>query len=122
MKIKVLKLENWMYKYPNNFPIDYLYEIQPYFNRDGYYLANGVCWFECSGKAYFTDRNDFKYSLFMLNIPLYRDCEYEAMDILIDGKISSVKMEREVFAHKQAVSLHKMMRRIRMKRNRALRK
>ena len=122
MKVKVLNLEGWMKKYPEKFPKDYLKEIQPYFNRDGYYLVGDVCWFEYSGKAYFVDGGDFKYEMMLLNTPLYRECEYAAMRLLIKGHIATPQMRRDVWEHDCITNSRKMIRGIRLRRNKALKK
>jgi hypothetical protein len=42
-------------------------EITPTFNREGFYLQGGNCWFEVNGKAYIGDKNQFLYKLQTLN-------------------------------------------------------
>lgn len=101
IKIKVLNLEGWMKKYPEGFSQDNFTEIQPYFNRDGYYLINDVCWFEHNGRAWFTDPGDFKYGLMLLDVPYYRDCELFAFRILAKARLLSLDKKRMIWLHDQ---------------------
>lgn len=101
MKIKVLGLESWMKKYPDGFAYDHLTEIQPYFNRDGYYLANDVCWFEYNGRAWFANAGDFKYGLMLLDVPYLRDCEYQAFRVLYNANLLSREKRRMIWLVKQ---------------------
>jgi hypothetical protein len=63
--ISVLPLKYWMIRHGLNLRDTLeLKEIEPVFNRDGWYYNRHTkhCWFECRGKAFLYERaNDFKY-------------------------------------------------------------
>lgn len=101
MNIKVLKLDSWMKKYPEYFANEHLTEIQPYFNRDGYYLYGDVCWFEYSGRAWFVDNIDFKYGLMLFEVPYLRDCEIAAFTLLSKAHLISHEEERILWLIRQ---------------------
>ena len=79
MNIKVLPLAYWMKIYPKGMKGHELPESEGFFNKDGYYLYGDKCWFEKNGKCYHYDAGSFKYSLELLNLPIYSEKEYNAL-------------------------------------------
>ena len=79
-KLKVLSLEAWMKS--TMWGEHTQKEIEPIFNREGYYLMNGYCWFEVRGKAYEYDVESFIFRLKLLMHRPIRDIEYSMLSRL----------------------------------------
>ena len=108
MKIKVLNLEDWMLNdvepgWGNNelgnepFP-----EIDPTFNRDGWYLHGDKCWAEIGGKAYRIPVRPFAYQLSLLHAQEYNHRHYEALQHIMSVGLASNK-QKELFYMMQDV-------------------
>lgn len=65
------------------------------FNRDGYYRQGDICWFEYQGKAYWGSVEDFRYEMYLLNIPSMNNEEYDACKYLADrGMLTKDMLKR----------------------------
>lgn len=124
MKIKVLQLEPYMknfYEFRNDadfFDVFELFdEIEPRFNRDGYYCAyidnKWHAWFEIDGKAFTNERllGDFEFQLNeILLIPNLSQMELKALDAICNTRYATRKQKDLLYHYKYKVELVKLIR------------
>jgi len=88
---------------------DMLTEINPKFNRDGWYMIldikNNACksWFETDGKAYVIDNSLFKITLDRFSRPVLRDCEIQALELLSLSRLLSKEQANMLYMSRESV-------------------
>ena len=107
MNVKVLKLDMWMTK-----PVwrdecvasDNYAEIEPIFNRDGYYRRGDLVWFEVEGKAWQQkDIRDHEFDLQLFNAMELRPEAITALQAIAKSKIATVKQRQMYHAWRHAM-------------------
>ena len=94
-KVKVLQCENWMLS--EDLSDERLTEIDPVFHRNGLYKTYDLCWFECDGKAYLYNVNQFVYNLETIAASELNQKQAMALKGVIDQNLAT-KTQRKLYS------------------------